>query len=47
MKRDLRTQDHYPLLSAEKSDNRYLIIYCFEPSLLNGPDVSQRHLQFV
>ncbi|MCT4622326.1 MAG: DNA photolyase family protein [Schleiferiaceae bacterium] len=47
MKRDLRTQDHYPLLNAEKSDNRYLIIYCFEPSLLNGPDVSQRHLQFV
>ena len=34
LKRDLRTQDHEPLLLAEQSTLPYLIVYFFEPSLI-------------
>ncbi len=47
LKRDLRTQDHLPLLKAERAGLPYLIIYMFEPSRIDYPDTSQRHLQFV
>ena len=47
IKRDLRLQDHEPLLRAEKSGLPYVIVYFFEPSVLNYPDTSTRHLQFV
>lgn len=46
LKRDLRTHDHEPLFLAEKQNLPYLIIYIFEPSLLQYPDTSLRHLQF-
>lgn len=47
MKRDLRTQDHAALQAAEKAGLPYRIIYIFEPSLVDHPDTSQRHLQFI
>lgn len=47
LKRDLRLQDHLPLLTAENSSEQYLIIYIFEPSLISGEDCSDRHLQFI
>jgi deoxyribodipyrimidine photo-lyase len=47
LKRDLRTQDHAPLHAAEQSNLPYAIIYLFEPSLINTPDTSARHLQFI
>ena len=47
IKRDLRLQDHEPLFYAEKSGIPYIIVYFFEPSLLQHPDTSTRHLQFV
>ena len=47
LKRDLRSQDHEPLLSAEQAGIPYLIIYLFEPSLIKYPDTSLRHLQFI
>ncbi len=47
LKRDLRTQDHSPLFYAEKSSSNYLIIYIFEPDMLNHGDWSLRHQQFV
>ena len=47
LKRDLRSQDHEPLFLAEKSDQPYLIIFVFEPSLINHLDTSNRHLQFI
>lgn len=47
LKRDLRTQDHEPLYWAEQSDLPYLIIYIYEPTLIQYPDTSQRHLQFI
>ena len=47
LKRDLRTQDHQPFLSAENADEDYLAIYIFEPSAIAYPDCSLRHLQFI
>ncbi len=47
LKRDLRLQDHLPLFFAEQEPIDYLIIYLFEPSILEHPDTSDRHLQFV
>ena len=46
LKRDLRTQDHAPLHAVECAGLPYLIIYLFEPKLINQPDTSTRHLQF-
>lgn len=46
LKRDLRSQDHQPLYKAEQAHLPYLIIYIFEPDLINYPDTSIRHLQF-
>lgn len=47
LKRDIRSQDHRPLEAAESAALPYIIIYIFEPSLINYPDTSTRHLQFV
>lgn len=46
LKRDLRTQDHAPLEAAELSGLPYLIVYLFEPSIIQNSDTSIRHLQF-
>ena len=46
LKRDIRSQDHLPLHIAEESDLPYLIVFLFEPALLQEPDTSMRHLQF-
>lgn len=47
LKRDLRTQDHAPLFQAEQEGNNYLIIYIYEPELIQYPDSSLRHHQFI
>ena len=47
LKRDIRSQDHEPLLRAEHAGIPYQIIYLFEPTLIEAPDTSLRHLQFV
>ena len=47
LKRDIRAQDHEPLLNAEKSETPYRIVYVFEPSCIHYPDTSLRHLQFI
>lgn len=46
LKRDLRTQDHAPLNAAEQEGLPYIIVYLFEPSIIQYPDTSERHLQF-
>lgn len=46
IKRDIRTQDHLPLHIAEKSNVPYIIVFVFEPSMMDYPDTSLRHLQF-
>lgn len=47
LKRDLRLFDHEPFLLAEKSEFPFLIIYCFEPSLIAYHDSDIRHWRFV
>ena len=47
LKRDLRSQDHEPLFKAERAGIPYRIVYVFEPSRIDYPDTSLRHLQFV
>ena len=46
LKRDIRSQDHLPLYLAEQSSLPYLIVFLFEPSIIQYPDTSIRHLQF-
>lgn len=47
LKRDFRLQDHEPLHKAEQAGIPYIIIYLFEPSLVEYPDTSPRHLKFI
>ncbi|RXF06075.1 deoxyribodipyrimidine photo-lyase, partial [Pseudoalteromonas phenolica] len=47
LKRDLRLTDHEPLLKAAQSGHAVLLVYCFEPMLLNDPHYKSRHWQFV
>ncbi|MFT4661178.1 MAG: deoxyribodipyrimidine photo-lyase [Patiriisocius sp.] len=47
LKRDIRSQDHEPLFKAESAGIPYRIVYLFEPTLIEYPDTSPRHLQFV
>ncbi|PRX57699.1 cryptochrome/deoxyribodipyrimidine photo-lyase family protein [Flagellimonas meridianipacifica] len=47
LKRDLRLNDHEPLYNAELAEIPYIIIYIFEPTIIEYPDTSLRHLQFI
>ena len=46
IKRDIRTQDHEPLHLATTHELPFVIIYLFEPSVIQYADTSLRHLQF-
>lgn len=46
IKRDIRSQDHLPLYFAEENHLPYLILFVFEPSIIQYQDTSLRHLQF-
>lgn len=46
-KRDLRFTDHEPLYFAQKQNLPVLLIYCFEPSVMNYADSDIRHWRFV
>ena len=45
-KRDLRLEDHAPLAAAANGKPT-LLIYIFEPELINDPHYSERHWRFV
>ena len=47
LKRDIRCLDHAPLAAAERSEVPYLILYLYEPSLMQYADQALRHWQFV
>lgn len=47
LKRDLRLFDHEPFFLAEKNKLPFLIIYCFEPSVMAHHDSAIRHWRFV
>jgi deoxyribodipyrimidine photo-lyase len=46
LKRDLRTHDHAGFHAAEQNGLRYIPLFIFEPSQIDYPDTSLRHLQF-
>lgn len=46
-KRDLRLEDNEAIYQSLKSKNRTLLLYVFEPILLNNPHYSERHWDFV
>jgi len=46
LKRDLRTQDHAPLDQANRHSLPVLCIFILEPSMMDLPHFSFRHLQF-
>ncbi|MGL6313703.1 FAD-binding domain-containing protein [Vibrio sp. WXL103] len=46
-KRDLRLEDHAPLKLAQQSGVPCLLVYIFEPMLLDNPHYSERHWRFV
>jgi deoxyribodipyrimidine photo-lyase len=46
-KRDLRLYDHEPLLLAQLSQLPVLLLYCFEPSVMQYDDSDVRHWRFV
>jgi deoxyribodipyrimidine photo-lyase len=47
LKRDLRLRDHQPLLKAALDGKRILVLYLFEPELLQDPHYDLRHWRFV
>lgn len=46
-KRDLRINDHRPLSLACQADDPALLIYIFEPEMVQNPHYSDRHWRFV
>jgi len=46
-KRDLRLTDHEPLTLAQAHGLPILLLYCFEPSVMNYDDSDTRHWRFV
>lgn len=46
-KRDLRLTDHQPLLRAVESNLPVVLIYFYEPSVMNFADGDERHWRFV
>ncbi len=46
-KRDLRLYDHEPLFLAQQTPFPILLLYCFEPSVMQYDDSDVRHWRFV
>ena len=46
-KRDLRLRDHAPLKAAMEAGKPLVLLYTFEPSMMQAPQYSDRHWQFV
>jgi deoxyribodipyrimidine photo-lyase len=46
-KRDLRFIDNEALFSAHNSGLPLVLIYCFEPTVMNSPDSDARHWRFI
>lgn len=46
-KRDLRLTDHLPLHQALALGQKVILLYCFEPKLINDPHYDLRHWRFV
>jgi len=46
-KRDLRLTDHLPLQKAFESGQSLILLYCFDPELIQDPHYDTRHWRFV
>jgi deoxyribodipyrimidine photo-lyase len=46
-KRDLRFTDHEALYTAQKQELPILLLYCFEPSVMQYDDADVRHSRFI
>lgn len=46
-KKDLRLNDHAPLINAIESGLPVLLLHFFEPSLMAAPDSDERHWHFI
>ncbi|MFM7858798.1 MAG: deoxyribodipyrimidine photo-lyase, partial [Flammeovirgaceae bacterium] len=46
-KRDLRLNDHQPLMCAVADNTPALLVYFFEPTSMAGADSDVRHWRFV
>jgi len=47
LKRDFRTRDHEPIYRAIETGQENLIVWIVEPSLVDHPEMSLRHWQFM
>lgn len=47
LKRDLRTNDHEPMLFAEREGIPYLLLYVFEDEMMEYADFDDRHGRFI
>jgi deoxyribodipyrimidine photo-lyase len=47
LKRDLRFIDHAPLYAAQQDASPFLLLYCFEPSVMQYHDSDVRHWRFI
>lgn len=47
LKRDLRIHDHAPLQAAIEAGHPFLLLFIFEPGLVNHPDYDLRHWRFI
>ena len=46
-KRDFRLTDHLPLQKAIESGDQLILLYCFDPELIEDPHYDVRHWRFV
>ena len=47
LKKDVRLHDHAPLYHAIREELPVLLIYFFEPSVMNAPESDERHWRFA
>jgi deoxyribodipyrimidine photo-lyase len=47
LKRDLRLSDHKPLCQALAANKPFIILYIFEPLLIEDSHYSKRHWRFI
>ena len=47
LKRDLRLQDNEAIFNALQTGKRVLLLYAFEPLLIDDPHYSERHWDFI
>lgn len=47
IKRDFRTRDHEPMMRAIETGDPCMVVWVVEPSLIDHPEMSLRHWQFM